>query len=122
MRCAAVQQGVAANPDDLTLAYSDRAPSSRRSTGASHVASAPENQQEKSSAHGEGEEDHQAAEEACGRRRALHQALSFRATRASDRRGGAGRPVWVTGELRGRPFVHVATELRLGEHLNRAHG
>ena len=30
----------------------------------------------------------------------------------------AGRPVVMKGELRGRPFVHVATELRLGERLN----
>ena len=29
----------------------------------------------------------------------------------------AGRPVLVLGELRGRTFVHVATELRLRERL-----
>jgi hypothetical protein len=30
----------------------------------------------------------------------------------------AGRPVSVKGELRGRPFVHVATTLRLAKRLN----
>jgi hypothetical protein len=56
--------------------YSERTPSSWRVTGASHVASAAEGRQEEAKAYGQGKEVDQAAEEAYGRRGAIHQALT----------------------------------------------
>ena len=59
-----------------TSDYSGGPPWFRRSTIGNHVPPAPEGKQEETAAHAEGEEGDQAAEEAHGRRRALHQDLS----------------------------------------------